>query len=211
MKYDVPFISNPGDECVPATIGMIIKFFEPESNVSSEELKNMCGYVKGMGSWQTKHILEMTRRGYQTKWTEDFAWHEFIDNPEAYLRKLISDPEALEYQLSKTDLPLEASRMQQYLDSGYTFEQRRGSKDEIKQFLNGGWLVRLEVNACPLRPEEGYVGHSILVIGYDKTGFILHNPDGPEHNMQNQHVSWDLLDQAWLEFGGSYSLYAFKK
>ncbi len=29
MKLKVPFIANPDDECVPATIGMIIGCFEP--------------------------------------------------------------------------------------------------------------------------------------------------------------------------------------
>jgi hypothetical protein len=211
MKYDVPFIANPEDECVPATIGMIIGYFEPEAKLTMPELHELCGYVKGMGAWQTKHMLEMAKRGYQLKWIEDFDWQAFINDPEAYLRSIISDPEALEYQISKTDLPLEAQRMRDYLASGLTFEKRKGTVDDIKTFLNDGWLVRLEVNASPLRPEKGYVGHSLLIIGYDEQGVVTHNPDGPSHNTPNLHITWKLLDQAWREFGGSYSLYAFKK
>jgi hypothetical protein len=50
-----------------------------------------------------------------------------------------------------------------------------------------------------------------IVIYSHGFGVPAHNPDGVSVNKPNQHVSWELLDKAWKEFGGSYSLYAFKK
>ena len=57
---------------------------------------------------------------------------------------------------------------------------------------------------------SGYDGHSILVTGYNDDEVIIQNPDSDNGNQPNQHVSWQVLNEAWKAFGGSYSLHAFK-
>jgi uncharacterized protein YvpB len=62
-----------------------------------------------------------------------------------------------------------------------------------------------------LSGHSGFEAHSILLIDYDNAGVTIHNPDGAMGNKAAQHVTWPVLDKAWREFGGSYSLYAFKR
>lgn len=207
---DVPFVENPDDKCVPATTGIILAYFMPEKKFTMPELEKLCGYIEGRGTWQTKPLLELHRLGFQVHWIEDFDHEAFAEDPEKYLASIL-DKEALEYQLKNTDLKLEAERMKEYMELGLPLERRAATDEDIKHFLDDGWLVRLEVNARPLAGRTGYEGHSVVVIGYDDNEVVIHNPDGVDGNKPNQHVSWELLNRAWKEFGGSFSLYAFKK
>lgn len=207
---DVPFVANPDDRCVPATIAMVLAYFLPARRYTLADAERLSGYEKGRGTWQTLSMLNLAELGFELRWVEDFDHARFAADPEAYLRTIL-DPEALDWQLHHTNLKLEATRMREYLARGLPVEQRAGTNDDVRRFLDDGWLVRIEVNSRPLSARDGYIGHSVLAIGYDETGVVLHNPDGENGNRPAQHVPWELFDRAWREFGGSFSLYAFRK
>lgn len=207
--HAVPFVENLDDRCVVSVVGMVLAHFMPERKFTMSELEELCGYIKGRGTWKALSMLNLAKLGLQVHWIEDFDHERFVANPQAYLREILED-EAYEYQITNTDLQLEAERMRQYIEGGLPLERRKATNEDIKRCLDDGWLVHLEVNANTIAGEPGYEGHSILVIGYDEDGVTIHNPDGTHGNKPSQHVSWELLDQAWKEFGGSYSLYAFK-
>lgn len=209
-KYDVPFIENPDDRCVVSVIGMVLAYFMPERKFTMPELEKLCGYEKGRSIWKATSMLGLSQLGFQLYWIEDFDHHKFIDDPTGYLRSILDD-EAYQWQVTHGNLDKEAERLKQYIDQGLPLEQRRATAKDIKHFLDDSWLVQLDVNANTLSDKPGYEGHSILVIGYDDSGVTIHNPDGVSGNKPNQHVTWELLEKAWKEFGGSYSLYAFKK
>lgn len=208
--FDVPFVNNPDDKCVPATIGMVLAYFMPEKPFTMAELENLTGYQHGRGTWRTKSMLSLHNLGFQTKWIEDFDYDKFIESPKGYLRTML-DADAYRWQVQHSDLELEAKRVQAYLDAGNEITHRAGTPKDIKGCLRDGWLVSLEVNACPLAGKPGYEGHSVLVIGCDDQDVTIHNPDGVNGNKPHQVVGWEVLQQAWGEFGGSYSLFAFKK
>ena len=210
--YDVPFVGNdenPSDKCVPAVVAMALGYFMPEQKFTMSEVERMCGYVPGKGTWKTQLLLSLNELGFLTRWIEDFDHHKFAADPEGYLTTIL-DKEALDWQIKNSDLPLEADRMKQYLDKGLPLEQRKGTRQDIKDLLNGGWLVMLEVNENVIAGTPGYLGHVVLVIGYDDKNVTIHNPDGNNGNKPNQVITWDLLEVAWKEFGGSFSIYAFK-
>lgn len=207
---NVPFIPNPNNRCLPATIGMVLGYFMPERKFTMHELEKFCGYEDDKATWPITSMLNLHKLGFQLRWIEDFDHNAFTKNPKTYLRSILDD-EAFTWQVAHGNLEQEAARMKQYVAEGLPIEQRKGTKKDIEQLLNEGWLVRLEVNGLPLSDKSGYDGHSILVIGYSDNEAIIHNPDGINGNKPNQHVSWELLDKAWKEFGGSYSLYAFRK
>jgi hypothetical protein len=210
MIYPVPFVENPDGRCLPATISMVLAYFMSNQTFTAADVETLCGYEKGRGTWPAPHMLGLARLGFKVRWIEDFDHTQFIRDPEAYLRSIL-DKDAVEWQLAHGDLSQEAARMQDYITKGLPLERRRGTNEDIRQFLDDGWLVRLEVNARTLSGKPGYDGHSVLVVGYTDDEVIIHNPDGDSGNKPNQHVTWQLLGKAWKEFGGSYSLYAFKK
>lgn len=206
----VPFVENPDNRCVPATVGMILGYFMPEKHFTMHDLEEICGYQPGRGTWPAQYMLNLANMGFQVHWIEDFDHEQFISDPKRYLRSILDD-EAYEWQVTHSDIAQEAVRMKQYADKRLPLEKRQATNDDIRRFLDNGWLVRLEVNAKTLSGKPGYEGHSILVIGYTDNEVVIHNPDGADGNKPNQHVSWELLDKAWKEFGGSYSLYASRR
>lgn len=182
----------------------------PERTFTMPELEKFCGHEDNRATWPVTSMLNLHESGFQLRWIEDFDHEAFIKDPKTYLRSIL-DEEAFNWQVAHGSLEQEAERIKQYLALGLPIEQRQGTRKDIEELLDDGWLVRLEVNSLPLSNKSGYDGHSILVIGYNDQEAIIHNPDGMNGNKPNQHVSWELLDKAWKEFGGSYSLYAFKK
>ncbi len=212
IKPDVPFIPNPGDECVVCCVGMVLGYFLPEKQFTPDELKNLCDYQEGHGCWEFPHLFAMDDMGFELRRIDDFDLKRFAEDAEAYLREILKDnPDALEYQLSHAgDLKKHEAEAKEYLRRGLHHEQRIGTRKDIEDFIKDGWLVRLEVNANTLRGIPGNVGHSVLVIGLDGDGVIIHNPDNKMGNKPAQHVAWPLLIQAWKEFGGSYSIYAYR-
>lgn len=208
--FDVPFISNPNTRCVPATIGMILAYFMPENYFTMSELEKICGYVEGKGTWQTQPILSLSQMGFETVWIEDFDHKSFIEDTKKYLRSLLDD-ESYEWQLKHTDLELEAKRMREYMEAGNEIQRRIGTPEDIKHFIDDGWLVWLELNGLTLHGKPGYDGHAVLVIGYDDKNVMLNNADSISGDLPKQIVSWETLQKARKEFGGSYSIYAFRK
>jgi hypothetical protein len=210
--FDVSFVGNdenPSDKCVPAVVAMILGYFLPERQFTMPEIEQMCGYIPGKGTWKTQLLLSLDDLGFQTQWIEDFDHRKFADGPEGYLATIL-DKEALDWQIKNSNLPQEAERIKQYLAKGLPLEQRKGTRQDIKDFLDDGWLVMLEVNENIIAGIPGYLGHVVLVVGYDDDNVTIHNPDGNNGNIPNQLITWELLEEAWKGFGGSYSIYAFK-
>ncbi len=209
LHYDVPFVANPDNRCVPASIGMVLAYFIPQQQWSMAELDRLVGYEDGKGTWQTQLMLALHDLGFELRWIEDFDWPRFARDPAAYLATIL-DPEALQWQLTHSDLPREAQRWQQYAARGLPFEQRPGTAKDITGLLDEGFLVRLDVNAATLADAPGYEPHSVIVTGYTQQGVTLHNPDSVHGNQPNQFVSWQKLHDAWKAYGGSFSMYAYR-
>lgn len=209
MKLDVPFIKDPDDRCVPASIGMVLGYFYPERHYSLDDLGEICGYEPGRATWSITPMLNLANLGLKTKWIEDFDHTAFIKNPKGYLASIL-DGESYNWQIENGDVEANAKLLEEYLQN-HNIEKRPATRQDIQKLLENGWLVCLEVNANTLANKEGYEGHWVVVIGYDDKNVTLHNPDGTNGNRANQVVSWVKLEKAWREFGGTFSLYAFKK
>lgn len=71
-------------------------------------------------------------------------------------------------------------------------------------------LAMCTANHQVLRGEPGYVGHSVVLKGYDDDGVILHDPGLPPH--PDRHITWDAFERAWAHAGeGSKFLYAISR
>lgn len=207
--HKVPFVDNPSGHCVPACIAMVVQYFRPELNFDLKASDELCGYKDGLGTWSFKSALELNEMGFDLVWIADWSIDKFANNPVGYLKELFQDEDALKYQLTKSDIPLEQERAKQFLKSGLPFTQRQGTKEDIISFLDKGWLVRCEVNGAPLSGKTGYDAHSVLAIGYKDDSVIIHNPDGKNGSKPNQEVKWADFLEAWKGFGGSMEMVAY--
>jgi hypothetical protein len=210
LKFNVPFVANPSGHCVPACIAMVVQYFRPELNFTLKDSDIICGFKEGLGTWTFKSMMELHDLGFDLAWIGDWSIERFSVDPEQYLKELFKDEEAFRYQILKSDILLEQRRALRYLGSGLPFEERQGSREDIEEFLNKGWLVRCEVNGAPLAGVRGYDAHSVLVIGYTQREIIIHNPDGKNGSMPSQRVEWSKFLESWRQFGGSMEMTAYK-
>jgi uncharacterized protein YvpB len=56
--------------------------------------------------------------------------------------------------------------------------------------------------------KEGYIGHMVLVVGYDEESLIVHNAYFDP--IPNQRVTDQVLYSAWEDFSGGFWLQAFR-
>jgi uncharacterized protein YvpB len=74
--------------------------------------------------------------------------------------------------------------------------QNRAAKlTEIAKYLDRGYLVIAEVNYRSLHNKEGYVGHCVLIKGYDPEYLYINEPGLP--GIENWAVSYDQFIKGW--------------
>lgn len=78
-----------------------------------------------------------------------------------------------------------------------------GNLDRIKQILSNGLPVMIEEGYDPPRAHQGWMGHYLLITGYDEQGITAQD----SYNGPNQHVTWSDLDDHWRDFNRTYLLF----
>jgi tetratricopeptide (TPR) repeat protein len=77
-----------------------------------------------------------------------------------------------------------------------------GNLERIKQFLSNGLPVMIEEGYDPPRAKQGWMGHYLLITGYDAEGITAQD----SYNGPNQRVTWQDLDSNWRNFNRTYLL-----
>ena len=131
-----------------------------------------------------------------------------IENDDAYnlVRQKYGDSTDAQAQLrTLRSLGLEAN----FITNGTTCDIREAI--DAGRPVPAGWLHKGHVTA----PSGG--GHYSVIIGYDETGFIVHDPNGEAKlatggytnnlNGASQHYSYDLFNPRWVVEGESSGWY----
>lgn len=203
MKY-VPFYANPDStHCYQTGLKMILKHFYPEREYSWGELDKITAKVEGLWTWPMAGMVWLQGNGFELKNVEDFDYERFIDMGEKYLVELFGEATA-DVMLSHSDIQQEYQYARQLLDAVDT-DVRVPERQEMKDRLDEGYLVACNVNSQVFNGGDGYVGHFVLLIGYDSDGFVLHNPGPP--SVEGQHVGFELFEKAWAYPNGSAKNY----
>lgn len=208
-SHELTSVDNSSGQYIQACTALL-KEYLPQVDFSQDEIEKLTGYKEGLSAWGTQHLLSLNDLGIETAWVENIDLDYFSLAPFEYMHTQFSDESAYRFQVGHSDLPLEARRAQEYLDRGLLFEEREATTDDVRQFLQGGWLVRLEVNGKRLADQPGYSAYSILVTGCNDDTVIFQNLDGASSQTSNQQASWDVLERAWQEFNDSKRLNAYR-
>lgn len=197
IKHNVDFISNTDDDlhCTQAAYLMIVKFFQPEFDMDWEGWSVLTGYEEGKGTWASATLLWLSDQGYSIKHISMFDYDTFAKDGGDYLIHEFGD-EVGAWQVKHSNLPLEQERVKKLLTT-HIIEHREPTQDNIKSYLNNGYLIRCLVNSQKLNGKSGYVGHSIVVSGYDDNGFIIQDPGLPP--LRDRHVKFDDFEAAWAD------------
>jgi tetratricopeptide (TPR) repeat protein len=78
-----------------------------------------------------------------------------------------------------------------------------GNLERLKQILSNDLPVMIEEGYDPPRAKQGWMGHYLLLTGYDDAGIIAQD----SYNGPNQRVAWSDVDDHWRNFNRTYLLF----
>lgn len=194
-KHTVPFYANTSDDthCYQAALKMILKYFLPKKEYSWEELEKFTGKKEGLWTWINLGIINMRKLGFDVIQKSDFDRQAFVDEGGDYLKERYGDEVANE-QIKHSDIAYEQEVTKEYIQLLGNVPQTT-SLDEIKQLLDKGYLIICNVNSQALNNRVGYVGHFVVVFGYDEEQLFLHDPGLPPQ--ENRNVLYEQFKKAW--------------
>jgi hypothetical protein len=168
-------------------------YFEPEYNIEWNEWSKLTGFVEGKGTWATSALLWFKNNGYEVRHISLFDYADFASTGGDYLVREFGN-EVGEWQIAHSDISKEKALVVQGIAQSL-FTLQEPTIDDVKQFLNDGFLVKCLVNMATLNSKEGYIGHAIVVVGYDETGFVIHDPGLPPQ--PNRFVTYEDFEKVW--------------
>lgn len=197
MRYDVPIYDNPnGMNCLQSVFKMTLKYFEPDQDFSWEFLEKVTDKKPSMATWPMAGVLWLKKRGYDVYYIEKFDYADFAQRGATFLIDTFGQ-KAASWMITHSDLAAEQKRARIFAKL-VPVEQRHPTIDDIKAALHNGYLVKATVNSSRLNGKPGFVGHFVLVVGYDDHGFYVNDPGGPQ-SIKNRHVPWQLFTAAWAD------------
>lgn len=192
---DVPFVSNTPDDmhCGQATLLSIRQYFEPGTLLGLSDIDRAIRNPKGTGTWRMAGMLWMLQAGYEVQAMELLDYEAFALQGLAYIQDHFG-PEVAAWEAKYFDIPAEQARAIQFVSQVHPIKQVPACQD-IRNYLDQGYIVQLTVNAKKLNGQSGYLGHAVLAIGYDDAGFVLHDPGLPPR--PRRYVTGQQLEVAW--------------
>jgi hypothetical protein len=133
---------------------MVLNYFLPDREFSMEELEKLTGYVPNKGAWEMEELLRYSELGLEPKVLINVSYQEFADRGLEYIEE-IEGPEVTKWIRENTgDIELEKRRAAELAKKDiHVF--RVPTEQDIKKFLNDGWLVMVAVNSAKLNGKEG--------------------------------------------------------
>ncbi|MGH7246254.1 MAG: C39 family peptidase, partial [Candidatus Levyibacteriota bacterium] len=195
MNYKVRFYSNTPDDthCWQASLRMVMKYFKPKEEYSWEEMDKITEKIGELWTWPIAGLLYMADKGYLVKVIEAFDYKRFIEEGSKYIYQEFGE-EVANAQEKHADIQQGIPLAQKLISKGL-WEKRTPVVNDIIAFLEQGYLVICNVNAAELNNKKGYVGHSVVIKGYEDNHFLLNDPGLPPQ--ENRIVDFDIFEKAW--------------
>lgn len=210
LDRQVDFFSNTPDDthCFQATLKMVLKYFYPEEDYSWEELDRKTAKLEGLWTWPMAGVLWLKEKRLEIKIVEPFDYKKFAEIGGQYLMDEYGEEVGNE-QIKHSDIAQERNLAKQYIEK-IGIERKIPNLKEIKDYLEAGYLVGCNVNSKKLNGKEGYVGHFIIVKGFDDDNLIIHDPGLPA--LEGRKVDFETFEKAWsYPNDKSKNIMAFKR
>jgi hypothetical protein len=180
MSIEAPFFPNDasGKHCFQAVFRMILAQQLPDRQFSMQDMLNLTGAKEGLATWPAKTLLELDNLGLESVMIGSFNGQAFAERGVPYIREVMGD-EVADWQEKYSDIPEERARYAELYQKGIPVIEAVPTLDTVSEYLGNGYLVQCGVNSKRLRGEDGYVGHSVLVLAVSNQEVVLHNPGPP--------------------------------
>lgn len=172
---------------------MILKYFLPELDFSWEELDKITNKQPDLWTWQMAGLCWFVDNNFDVTYIEEFDYEAFAQRPYEYLQEKYG-PEMAAEQQKHSNLEGEMEWTQKFLQK-VKIGNYVPDLAELTSFLDQGFLVVASVNYRSLYNREGFVGHSVVVVGYDDEHIIINDPGLP--GRKNHKVTKEQFLKGW--------------
>lgn len=172
---------------------MVLKYFLPEKNFSWKKLDKITAKKKGFWTWPMQGLINLKKMGFRVINMEDFGYKRFVKEGGRYLIQRFGK-EVGEAQIRNSDIPQQRKIAKAFIKI-FDAQFKTPIITDIKKLLRDGYLVVCNLNSRILDNKKGYIGHFVLVFGFDKNNLYLHDPGLPLR--KNRQVSIRKFIKAW--------------
>jgi hypothetical protein len=196
INLKVPFYPNlpDGTHSYQSCLKMILKYFLPEEEYSYKELDKVTAKKEDLWTWPLAGMVWMQSKGFIVKYFELFDYERFANEGLSYMVEFGGE-EYTNEQDRHCDLKYER-RMARKLLNIVKQEKKISTLEDLRQLIRDNYLLILNINSRRLYRSHGYLGHFVLVKGFDDQGhFLLHDPGLLA--VCDKTVDSELLEAAW--------------
>jgi hypothetical protein len=192
---NLPFFSNTPDDthCFQAGLKMILKFFVPNKEFSFEELDKISAKKEGLYTWPMAALIWMQEHNFEVINFESFDYKQFINKGTRYIFEEFGE-EVGKTQIENSDIEQEIKLSKIFLEKIKT-QKTIPKKGDIVRLIDKNYVVAVNLNSEILNNSTGYIGHFVIIKGYDDKSFILNDPGLP--GMENRIVPFETFEKAW--------------
>ncbi len=205
IRTDIPFYSSfptkawpEGEHCVQMSLKMMLGVLMPDREFSVEELERITHKEPGAGSFATHHLIWLVEQGFEVQHWDTYDWPTFRNEGLEYIRRRLGK-DAAAYAAKSSNIPAEQAVIDEFL-AKVPIVDRHPQVSDAEQLFEDGWLIRVGVNSCILNQKPGYIGHSVVITGFEGGDVVFHDPDLP--GTPNRHISRARFQEAMDSFGG---------
>jgi hypothetical protein len=184
MQTTIPFYpSHPtkaypeGEHCLQNCLQMMLGVLLPARDFSLDELERITKKVPDGGTFATHYLIWLVDQGFEVKRYDTHDWAAFGREGIEYIRRVLGE-EVAAYNARIADVAAEQTVVPEFLRK-VTIIPERPSVDTAEQLFKEGWLVRAAVNQRLLNHQPGFVGHSVVITGFEGDEVIFHDPGLP--------------------------------
>ncbi len=195
LKRDMIFYGNTKDDthCYQACIRIVLKAIFPKKEFSFEELDKLTNKPKGKWTWYPASLVSLDNMGLTVKLYSMFNYKRFSIEGEKYLYDSFSKDDA-DIIIKNSDVSSAVKDTKKMLKKGIFHKKSMNFKD-VENFFKKDYFIILWVNSRLLNRFNGFVGHFVVLIGFDKNYVYIHDPGRPPR--PNRKVLKKHFLKAW--------------
>lgn len=176
---------------------MILGYFEPGKSYTTKHLEEITGMRPDKAAWEMQFSIWFINNGFEVKHFSTFDYQAFKQDGMEYIRKTYGE-EVANWQIANSDIDSALKLIDEYTKKVKIVHRKPTIKDIVEQ-MKSGYIVRVGVNSGFLNNTGRYVGHSVVVTGYDASSIWFHDPGLPP--MKNRETDHQTFQKAMDSFG----------
>ncbi len=165
----------------------------PERSFTYDELDSISRKLPGKWTWPTAAMLWMLDEGLDLLLIEEFDYAAFVDRGGDYLIERFGE-EVGQAQIAQSDLVQEVEIARRFMAHA-PLTYRLPTLVDLREQIDAGAVVIVNLNAALLHGREGYSGHFVVVVDVNDDTVRLHDPGLPPK--PDLCVSIERFEKAW--------------